>query len=257
MKLKLWSWNVNGLRAVLKKDFIKTIKESGADIIGLQETKLQNHQIPEEIQELDEYHLYWSHAERKGYSGTALLSQIKPLHFEDTFGVEEFDNEGRINIAEYEDFIFFNIYFPNGQSGDARLEYKLRFYDKALEIMQEKRKTGKMVLVAGDYNTAHKAIDLANPKANEKTSGFLPIERAWIDKIVELGWVDTFRDFDLSPEQYSWWSYRTNARPRNVGWRIDYFFVDKEHRNQIIDAGIRQDVMGSDHCPVFVELSLP
>lgn len=217
MKLKLWSWNVNGLRAVLKKDFIKIIKESGADIIGLQETKLQNHQIPEEIQELDEYHLYWSHALRKGYSGTALLSQIKPLLFEDAFGVEEFDNEGRINIAEYKDFIFFNIYFPNGQSGDTRLDYKLRFYDKALQVMQEKRKTGKMILVAGDYNTAHKAIDLANPKANEKTSGFLPIERAWIDKIVELGWVDTFRDFDLSPEQYSWWSYRTNARPTECG----------------------------------------
>ncbi|MCB5271044.1 MAG: exodeoxyribonuclease III [Candidatus Cloacimonetes bacterium] len=257
MKLKLWSWNVNGLRAVLKKDFIQIIKESGVDIVGLQETKLQDHQIPEDMQELDEYHLYWSHAERKGYSGTALLSQIKPLKFEDAFGVEEFDNEGRINIAEYEHFIFFNIYFPNGQSGDERLDYKLRFYDKALEIMQDKRKTGKMILVAGDYNTAHKAIDLANPKANEKTSGFLPVERAWLDKIVDLGWVDTFRDFDRSPEQYSWWSYRTNARPRNVGWRIDYFFVDKEHRNQITDAGIRQDVMGSDHCPVYVELTLP
>lgn len=257
MKLRLWSWNVNGLRAVIKKGFIQIIKESDVDIIGLQETKLHEHQIPQEMQELDEYHRYWSHAQRKGYSGTALFSRIKPLSFEDDFGVEEFDNEGRINIAEYDSFILFNIYFPNGQSGDERLGYKLRFYDKALEIMQEKRKTGKMILVAGDYNTAHKEIDLANPRANEKTSGFLPVERAWLDKIVELGWVDTFRDFEASPEQYSWWSYRTNARPRNIGWRIDYFFVDKEHRNQITNAGILQDVMGSDHCPVFVELILP
>lgn len=207
--------------------------------------------------ELTQYHQYWSHAERKGYSGTALLSKIKPLSFETAFGEDEFDIEGRINIAEYEQFILFNIYFPNGGQGDERLAYKLRFYDKALEIMQAKRATGKAILVAGDYNTAHKEIDLARPKENETVTGFLPIERAWLDKIVEHGWVDTFRIFDPSAEQYSWWSYRAGARPRNIGWRIDYFFVDQEHQTLVTNAGIRQDVMGSDHCPVFVEITLP
>ncbi len=257
MKIKIWSWNVNGLRAVLNKDFIKTIRSNTPDIIGLQETKLQEHQIPEELNELSEYHKYWSHALRKGYSGTALFSIEQPLAFEEAFGVEEFDTEGRINIAEYEHFFLFNIYFPNGAMSDERLAYKLRFYDKALEVMEAKRKSGKAVFVAGDYNTAHREIDLARPKENENISGFLPIERAWLDKITASGWVDTFRQFDSSPDQYSWWSYRAGARPRNIGWRIDYFFVNKEHLHLVAQAGIRQDVMGSDHCPVYVELTLP
>ncbi len=256
MKLNIWSWNVNGLRAVLTKGFSDVITQEKPDIVGLQETKLQAHQIPEEISNLEGYHQYWSHAERKGYSGTLLLSKPEPLGFEDAFQVEEFDTEGRINIAEYEHFFLFNIYFPNGQKDDVRLQYKLRFYDRALEVMEAKRRTGKAVLVAGDYNTAHKEIDLANPKENEKYSGFLPIERAWLDKIVAAGWVDTFRMFDPSPQQYSWWSYRAAARPRNIGWRIDYFFVNQEHQHLITAAGIRQDIMGSDHCPVFVELTL-
>jgi len=257
MKLTLWSWNVNGLRAVLKKDFIDTVTRADIDILGIQETKLQEHQIPQELNELRAYHRYWSHGERKGYSGTALFSKIKPLSFETAFGIEEFDSEGRINIAEYEQFILFNIYFPNGGQSEERLAYKLRFYDKALEIMQAKRATGKAVLVTGDYNTAHKEIDLARPKENENVTGFLPIERAWLDKIVEHGWVDTFREFDSSPDHYSWWSYRAGSRPRNIGWRIDYFFIDTEHKGIVTNAGIRPDVMGSDHCPVFVEITLP
>lgn len=256
MKLSIWSWNVNGLRAVMNKDFIDTITRNDMDIIGLQETKLQEHQVPQKLDELCAYHKYWSHGVRKGYSGTALFSKIQPLYFETAFKVEEFDTEGRINIAEYEQFILFNIYFPNGAQSEERLAYKLRFYDKALEVMQAKRATGKAVLVAGDYNTAHKEIDLARPKENAHISGFLPIERAWLDKIVQLGWVDTFRHFDSSPEQYSWWSYRTMARPRNIGWRIDYFFVNEEHKAMVTNAGIRPDIMGSDHCPVFVELTL-
>lgn len=256
MTQKIWSWNVNGLRAVMKKDFLATIERENPDILGLQETKLQEHQIPEEMAELSQYQQFWSHALRKGYSGTALLSKEKPLSFDTTFGVEEFDTEGRINIAEYETFILFNIYFPNGGQGDERLAYKLRFYDKALEIMELTRKKGKMVLVAGDYNTAHKEIDLARPKENEDVTGFLPIERAWLDKIVEYGWVDTFRHFDKSAEQYSWWSYRAGARPRNIGWRIDYFFVNSEGLGRVKNAGIRQDIMGSDHCPVFVEIEV-
>lgn len=256
MKLTLWSWNVNGLRAVLNKGFIEVIQKEQPDILGLQETKLQEHQIPEELASLDNYLQYWSHAHRKGYSGTALFSKVLPISFSTEFGEHEFDSEGRINIAEYDKFIMFNIYFPNGQKDDERLNYKLRFYDRCLEVMEEKRSSGKMILVAGDYNTAHKPIDLANPKENEKTSGFLPIERAWLDKIAELGWIDTFRHFDPRADQYSWWSYRAGARPRNVGWRIDYFWVNSEALDKVKAAGIRQDIEGSDHCPVFVQIEV-
>jgi exodeoxyribonuclease-3 len=256
VKLNLWSWNVNGLRAVLNKGFIEVIKKEQPDILGLQETKLQEHQIPEELASLDNYLQYWSHAHRKGYSGTALFSKSLPLSFQTGFGEPEFDSEGRINIAEYDKFILFNIYFPNGQKDDDRLSYKLRFYDRCLELMQEKRYSGKMVLVAGDYNTAHKPIDLANPRENEKTSGFLPIERAWLDKIADVGWVDTFRHFDTRADQYSWWSYRAGARPRNVGWRIDYFWVNRESVDKVLAAGIRQDIEGSDHCPVWVRIEV-
>lgn len=256
MTLTLWSWNVNGLRAVMNKDFIAMIQKEQPDILGLQETKLQEDQIPAELDKLEQYLSYWSHASRKGYSGTALFTKVLPLSFSTQFGVEEFDTEGRINIAEYKDFFLLNIYFPNGQKDDERLNYKLRFYDKSLEVMEELRKSGKPVLVCGDYNTAHKEIDLANPKENSKTSGFLPIERAWLDKLEAVGWVDTFRIFDPSPQQYSWWSYRTAARPRNIGWRIDYFWINNEHAKLVTAAGIRQDIEGSDHCPVWVKFEM-
>jgi len=256
LKLLLWSWNVNGLRAVLNKGFIEIIQREQPDILGIQETKLQEHQIPKELNTLNEYLIYWSHSSRKGYSGTGLFTKLLPLNFSTGFGNPEFDCEGRIIIAEYFKFIYLNIYFPNGQKDDERLSYKLRFYDRCLEIMEEKRSLGKIILVGGDFNTAHHPIDLANPKENEKTSGFLPVERAWLDKIEEIGWIDTFRYFDKSPEQYTWWSYRTKARPRNVGWRLDYFWVNKEGIEHIKKAGIRQDIEGSDHCPVFVELEI-
>jgi exodeoxyribonuclease-3 len=238
------------------KGFVDIIKRENPDIIGLQETKLQIEQIPSEIEELSDYHKYWSCAVKKGYSGTCVMSKVKPLKVEYGFGKEEMDSEGRINIVEYETFILFNIYFPNGQRDDDRLAYKLRFYEHCLEVMQAKRRTGKAILVTGDYNTAHKPIDLTHPKANEKTSGFLPIERAWIDKIIDLGWVDTFRKHNTEPGQYSWWSYLGRARDKNVGWRIDYFFVDAEHADLVTHAGIRQDIYGSDHCPVTVEFTL-
>lgn len=257
MKLSIWSWNVNGLRAVMNKGFLEVLEREQPDIIGIQETKLQEHQIPDELNRLPQYLQYWSHAQRKGYSGTAVFSKMLPQGFSDKFQVDEFDCEGRINILEFKQFVLFNIYFPNGQKDEVRLAYKLRFYDRCLEVMQAKRKEGKIVLVAGDYNTAHKPIDLANPKENEKFSGFLPIERAWLDKISELGWVDTFRKFNASPDEYSWWSYRAGARPRNVGWRIDYFWVNEEALQYISGAGIRQDIEGSDHCPVWVQLTLP
>jgi len=238
----------------MNKGFLDMLLSEKPDIIGLQETKLQEEQIPTDIIGLKGYHNYWSHAERKGYSGVCLLTKPQPLSIKYGFDTPRFETEGRIIIAEYESFFLFNIYFPNGQMNDGRLQYKLDFYDRCLEVMEAHRKSGKMVLVTGDYNTAHKPIDLKHPKANENYSGFLPIERAWLDKIVEYGWVDTFRQFDPSPDQYSWWTYLGKARDRNVGWRIDYFFVNKEHLSIIKNAGIRQDIYGSDHCPVFVEI---
>lgn len=255
MTITLWSWNVNGLRSILTKGFPHIIKSEAPDLIGIQETKLQEHQIPSELNELIGYQRYWSHALRKGYSGTMVLSAFNPISVEDAIGSVEFDSEGRILILEFEWFFFFNIYFPNGQMGDERLDYKLRFYDRMLEVMQEKRATGKMVIVGGDYNTAHHPIDLSNPKENEKTSGFLPIERAWLDKIVSLGWVDTFRHFHPEPKRYSWWSYRSGARARNVGWRIDYFYVNAEAMHRVKNADIRDDIMGSDHCPATLTIT--
>jgi exodeoxyribonuclease III len=255
MDITLWSWNVNGLRAVLNKDFISLLQKEKPDWLGLQETKLQEHQIPEELSALKGYRMYWSHAEKKGYSGTAVLTKAEPIEVSYGFGESEFDSEGRIVRCEYESFIVYNIYFPNGQMSDVRLDYKLRFYDRCLLELEKDRRRGNMVLVTGDFNTAHKEIDLAHPKENSDRSGFLPIERAWLDKIVELGWVDTFRMFHPEPERYSWWSYRLKARPRNVGWRIDYFFVNEEHQNRILDAGIRDDIEGSDHCPVTLRIS--
>jgi exodeoxyribonuclease-3 len=252
--MKLLSWNVNGLRAVVKKNFLEFLETEKPDILGIQETKLQEDQIPEEVLTTQGYHKYWSFAERKGYSGVALFSRQEPLQVTYSMGEERFDREGRTIIAEYEDFTLINCYFPNGQMSEERLQYKLDFYDRMLEIMNEIVAAGKNLLVCGDFNTAHKEIDLANPQDNSKISGFLPVERAWLDKLVEQEYVDSFRHFDDRAEQYSWWTYRFGARSRNVGWRIDYFFVNKNFMEKITKAYIRQDIMGSDHCPVGVEI---
>ncbi|MBN2830150.1 MAG: exodeoxyribonuclease III [Candidatus Cloacimonetes bacterium] len=250
----IWSWNVNGLRAVMKKDFLEIIRKYNPDIFCLQETKLQKDQIPEELDELTEYCSHWDFAEKKGYSGVATFSKLKPISTTTSINAPEFETEGRIIATEFDDFTLFNIYFPNGQQGDERLDYKLRFYDRVLEVMLEYKETGRNIVVCGDYNTAHKPIDLARPKQNENYSGFLPIERAWLDNIVAHGFVDTFRHFDPRPEQYSWWSYRLKARENNTGWRIDYFFVNEEFLPRVKNAYILQEVEGSDHCPVVLEI---
>lgn len=252
--LKLLSWNVNGLRAVMKKGFMEFLEEQKPDILGLQETKLQLDQIPKELHELNGYHLYWSCAKRKGYSGVALFTREKPKKVTYSIGEDRFDHEGRVIRAEYKNFVFFNVYFPNGQKDQERLDYKMDFYDRFFDVMQKVVKSGKNIVVCGDYNTAHKEIDLFHPKQNEKYSGFLPIERAWLDKLVENGYVDTFRKFNQEPLQYTWWTYRMGARARNVGWRIDYFFVNKKMAPKLKDAFILQEIMGSDHCPLGIEL---
>ena len=252
--MRILSWNVNGFRAVLGKGFPEWLAGCGADVVMLQETKAHPDQIPEEHRDPDGWHSFWNWSKgKKGYSGTAVFSRRAPLSMDTSLPDERFHGEGRVQRLEFEDFHLFNIYFPNGQMSDERLEFKMAFYDEFLRYAEELRRD-KPIVVGGDFNTAHKEIDLKNPKANEDRSGFLPVERAWIDKFVAAGYVDTFRMFDQGPHKYSWWSYRFNARKNNAGWRIDYFFVSEELRARVKSAWIDADVMGSDHCPIGIEI---
>ncbi len=255
--LRILSWNVNGIRAVVRKGHDQWINSKPADILCMQEVKATYVQGKAALFPTVYKNIAWNDTQSKaGYSGVATLSSIVPLKTESGFGLDEFDREGRILIHEFEDFFLYNIYFPNGQRDNERLDYKLRFYDSFLEHAQNNRKSGKAILICGDLNTAHTEIDLKNPKANEKNSGFLPVERAWMDKLVASGYVDTFRIFEQEGGHYSWWTYRQNARERNIGWRLDYFFVNEEHQSIIKDAFILKDVMGSDHCPVWIDISI-
>ena len=253
--MKLISWNVNGLRAVLRNGFLQALEQMAPDILCLQEIKLQEEQIPQEIKDLSEYRSHWHFARKKGYSGVATLTRLQPKTVRQGLGIEKFDAEGRVLVTEFEPFVLFNIYFPNGQRDHGRVAYKLEFYAELLKIVNALRDQGKRVIITGDFNTAHREIDLKNPKSNQNTSGFLPEERAWIDRYLQNGWIDTFRHFhpDLA-DQYTWWSYRFNARKRNIGWRIDYFMVSENVLPHLRDAFILPAIHGSDHCPVGIEL---
>ena len=251
---KLISWNVNGVRAVLKKGFLDLLLEQKFDIVCIQETKASPDKLPREVKNIPGYHRYFVSAERKGYSGVALFSKEKPLNIETGMGMEEFDREGRIIRADYENFTLLNIYFPNGKASQERLAYKMAFYKTFLAYANRLVAEGKKLVICGDVNTAHKEIDLAHPKANEKISGFLPEERAWLDKFLTSGYIDTFRMFNKEGENYTWWSMRTRARERNVGWRLDYFFVSENMQENVKDASILSKIMGSDHCPVGLDL---
>lgn len=252
--MKIISWNVNGLRAAAKKGFIKWLNAEKPDIIGLQEIKVQEHQLEQDLLAPDNYHGYFNPAERKGYSGTAIYTKKKPNEVLKGLGIKKFDIEGRMQVADYGDFVLLNIYFPNGQRNQERLDYKMEFYDESLKFFDEMVKQGKKLFITGDYNTAHKEIDLTHPKANEQTSGFLPLERRWLDKLVSHGFIDCFREFNQGPECYTWWSMRSGARRRNVGWRIDYFFCSKNARSMVKDCYHLPEVMGSDHCPIVLYL---
>jgi len=254
--MKIYSWNVNGLRAVAKKSFFDWIAYESPDILFLQETKLQDETLPPELKNIEGYHSYFSHAEKKGYSGTGVYTKKEPDEVSYGIGIKEFDSEGRIVKLRFGNVIMFNIYFPNGQMSEDRLKYKLDFYDALLDHLEALRKQGYSLLISGDYNTAHNEIDLKNAKANENYSGFLRIERDWLDKFVKTGYVDTFRTLYPDKVQYSWWSYRFNARKNNTGWRIDYHFVNKEFMSKVRDSYIMNDVYGSDHCPIVVELDI-
>jgi exodeoxyribonuclease-3 len=258
-KIKLISWNVNGLRAVIKKDFFASFNQLDADIFAIQETKLQENQLTDEMKNIPDYETYWSHATvKKGYSGVGIYSRIKPKRVNSELGISKFDQEGRIIELEFERFIFFNVYFPNGQMSAERLEYKLDFYEKFFEYTDSLKSEGRSLIITGDYNTAHNEIDLKNPKANENTSGFLRIERDWLDRIIQNGYVDSFRHFFPDTVKYSWWTYRFKARDRNIGWRIDYFFVTEDiiKKGWIKEAFIDNDIFGSDHCPLGLVLEI-
>jgi exodeoxyribonuclease-3 len=250
--MKLISWNVNGIRAILKKGFEDFVAEHRPDILCLQETKAHPDQVD---LDLDSYHQYWNSAEKKGYSGVAIFTKKKPLATHYGISVEKHDTEGRVLTLEYDKFYLVNVYTPNSQNALRRLDYRSNEWDVDFLSYVKSLEKKKPVVFCGDLNVAHKEIDLANPATNTKNAGFTPEERAGFDKIVAAGFIDTFRQFNTQPGQYTWWSYRTKARERNVGWRIDYFCVSSSLQTYLKKAEILSDVMGSDHCPITLELN--
>lgn len=255
--MRLFSWNVNGIRAVQKKGFLDWLEQTQPDVVCLQETKAHPDQLEEALRQPAGYHTYWAWAEKKGYSGVALYSRTEPLRVQIGLGIAEYDREGRTIVAEYEQFVLIGAYFPNGSRDHSRVPFKMAYKRDFLAYCEALRAQGKRVLFCGDVNTSHQEIDLARPKQNQQTTGFLPEERVWLDELVAAGYVDTFRA--LYPQQtgaYSWWSYIGGNRERNVGWRLDYFFMTPELRPYLTDATIHPDVYGSDHCPVSVTLAL-
>ncbi|MBW2368123.1 MAG: exodeoxyribonuclease III [Deltaproteobacteria bacterium] len=251
-EMNLISWNVNGIRAVEKKGFVDIIKQLSPDIFAVQETKAQPDQLSQELHRIDGYSVHWHSALRKGYSGVAVYTKTEPLTVIQGLGDARFDDEGRVLTLEYKNFYLINAYFPNSQHGLKRMGYKLDF-NRALHRWANEHATRKSTVICGDFNVAHKAIDLRNPHSNEKNPGYTPQERAWMDEFTGSGFVDTFRKFDLGPDNYTWWSYRYNARARNIGWRIDYFCVDPNSEDRVLGAGILDDIVGSDHCPVSLQ----
>lgn len=247
---KIYSWNVNGIRAAEKKGLIDWVAEETPDVLAIQETKAHPEQLSDALLNIDGYKSFFMSATRKGYSGVAIYTKEEPLSIEN-LGVEEFDNEGRTIIAHYENFSLINCYFPNSQSEGVRLDYKLGFNNAILDKCNELVASGKNVVLCGDYNVAHTEIDLKNPKTNTKNPGFLPEERDWMSTFLDAGYRDVFREqHPDEPDHYSWWSYRMNARARNIGWRIDYLCVNEAFVEKCGEAKIHPDVMGSDHCPV-------
>lgn len=257
-KYKFISWNVNGIRAVDRKEALRWVDEDDIAMLGLQEIKATKEQIPDSIFDKEFQKLHVSTSAVKGRSGVALFSDIEWSYEDNCMDVDILD-EGRINEVHFKlgdkDIAYFNVYFPNGQKDDERLNYKMSFYDRFLNHCQDLRSQGKSIIVCGDVNTAHKEIDLARPKPNENTSGFLSIEREWVSKFLSHGYIDTFRHIHGDdPHNYSWWSYRANARGNNVGWRIDYFYVSEDLEENILNAAIMNEIEGSDHCPVTLEM---
>ncbi|MBI4423883.1 MAG: exodeoxyribonuclease III [Elusimicrobia bacterium] len=255
--MRLLSWNVNGVRAVERKGFLDWFRGSKPDVLCLQETKAMPEQLSPALRAVEGYQVGWDWAEKKGYSGVATYSRAPHRDMVRGLGIDQYDREGRVLVTRFPRFTLYNVYFPNGKARPERLAYKLAFYDDFFRLLEERRRAGeKKVVICGDVNTAHREIDLARPKENRATSGFLPEECAWIDRLLAAGYVDTFRKFQTAGGHYTWWDLQTRARERNVGWRIDYFFVSRELAPALRAAFILPEVQGSDHCPVGIDLEL-
>lgn len=254
--MRIISWNTNGLRATVKQGYFTPLFAfNNPDIVCLQETKCEPEQLDEATRNLKGYYSCFSFSKlRKGYSGVAIYSKIAPEKVEYGIGIKKFDDEGRTLVAYYSDFVLINCYFPNGGGGTERLKYKLEFYDAFLIFINKLKKAGKNVIFCGDVNTAHTEIDLARPRENVDNTGFLPIEREWMDEVVNNGWVDVFRNlYPSKKDVYTYWDMKTRARDRNVGWRIDYFFTNQSFTNKIKSFKTLSDYFGSDHCPIMIE----
>ncbi len=254
--MKIISWNVNGLRAILKKDFLKFLKENPAEIYCLQEIKIHEKDLTEEILNIGKnegYKIYFNCAQRKGYSGTAIISKIKPLSLDLKINFKEFDEEGRVMFFETEKFYLINIYVPNSKKNLERIEKRIKFNEKFIEKCEKLRKN-KPIIFTGDLNVAHKEIDLTNPKNNKNNAGFTNKERLAFTKQLDKNYLDTFRIFNKNPGNYTWWSYRFNARSRNIGWRLDYFIISSELKSKIKSSKILKNILGSDHCPIILEI---
>lgn len=252
--MKITSWNVNGVRAAINKGLIQWVNAHQPDVLCLQEIKARPEQVAGEELILPGSVRTWHSAEQPGYSGVATFSRMSPVRVETGIGELRFDVEGRVIKTEFPDFLLYNIYFPNGQRGLGRLGYKLDFYARLLEECDHLHGLGKQIVITGDFNTAHREIDLANPKPNSKISGFLPEERIWIDKFLEHGFIDAYRNLYPDRVQYTWWTYRPGVRGRNIGWRLDYFLVSAPLAARVQDVIIHDDITGSDHCPVTLLL---
>lgn len=254
--MKIITYNVNGIRAAMRKDFWEWLKVTNADVICLQEIKAMKSQVENEILAFKElgYETYFFSAQKKGYSGVAILTKIKANHIEYGCGIESSDYEGRVIRADYDDFSVISVYMPSGSSGELRQNFKYQWLDEFYEYVQELKKVQPNLIISGDYNICHEAIDIHNPKRNKNTSGFLLEERAWLSKFIDSGFIDTFRYFNTEPHNYTWWSYRANARAKNLGWRIDYQMATKEMEARLKGAVILKEAKHSDHCPMLLEI---
>ncbi len=253
--ISLISWNVNGIRAAHRKGLIDFIQKTKADVFCFQEIKADAQSIPEDVTNLEGYEKFFYSAKKKGYAGTAILTKLKPLNVVYGIGDEIFDDEGRVIILEFEDFFLVNAYFPNSQHDLKRLDFKLKF-DKEIQEYLNELKAKKDVVLCGDFNVAHKEIDIANPKQNEGNAGFTPEEREWMSEFLNDGYVDTFRMFTKDGGHYTWWTYRFKARERNIGWRIDYFVVNEKMKEKVKRSVILSDVLGSDHAPIQLQMEI-
>jgi len=253
--MKIVSYNVNGIRAALKKDWVKWLKATKADLVCIQETKAQEEQVNmSEINKLG-YQDYWFSAEKKGYSSVMILTKEQPDHVEYGMGMKKYDSEGRLIRADYGDLSVLSVYMPSGSSGDQRQAFKMQWLDDFYNYVSHLKKERKKLIIAGDYNICHKAIDIHNPVSNKNSSGFLPEERIWMDKFTESGFIDSFRYFNKEPQNYTWWSYRAGARKKNLGWRIDYIMATQNLEKNLKNSGILSEAVHSDHCPIFLEVS--